>query len=73
MHLKAGRDPDINSLKRRNLRADFKRLPALLYLGHFFLNGTLDSHFSQAVTLHIALITKDSIALSVSRLTLLLS
>ena len=26
-------------------------LPALLYLGHFFLNGTLDSHFSRPVTI----------------------
>ena len=50
IHLKTGRDPDINSLKQRDLRADLKRLTALLCLGHFFLNGTLDSHFSRAVT-----------------------
>ena len=50
IHLKAGKNPDINSLKQRDLRADFKRLPALLCLGHFFLNGTLDSHFSRPVT-----------------------
>lgn len=25
----------------------FDRLPALLCLGHFFLKGTLDSHFSR--------------------------
>ena len=48
--LKTGKNPDINSLKRRDLRADFKRMPTLLCLGHFFLNGTLDSHFLRAVT-----------------------
>ena len=50
IHLETGRNPDINSLKRRDLRADFKRLPALLSMKHFFINETIDSHFSRPVT-----------------------
>ena len=50
IHLETGRNPDINSLKRRDLRADFKRLPALLSMKHFFINEMIDSHFSRPVT-----------------------